>query len=62
MLFRSRLSLAGNPKCPPNQAMTFLRTLMNRDVKHLAQSKDIPGYISRGAKQLLQQREDGKTR
>lgn len=57
-----RLSLASNPKCPPNQAMTFLRTLMNRDVKHLAQSKDVPGFIARGAKNLLQQREQGKTR
>lgn len=57
-----RLALAGNPKCPPNQAMTFLRTLMNRDVKHLSQSKDVPGFISRGAKQLMQLREEGKTR
>lgn len=57
-----RQALAGNPKCPPNQAMTFLRTLLNRDVKHLSQSKDVPGFIARNAKQLLQLREEGKSR
>lgn len=55
-----RAALVGNPKCPPNQASTFLRTLMNRDVKHLAQSKDVPGFIARAAKTLLQLREEGK--
>lgn len=55
-----RAALVGNPKCPPNQAATFLRTLMNRDVKHLSQSKDVPGFIARAAKTLLQLREEGK--
>ncbi len=57
-----RAALVSNPKCPPNQAATFLRTLTTRDIKHLSQSKDVPGFIARSAKNLLQQREQGGAR
>ena len=55
-----RQALIINPKCPPVTAMMFMRTLITKDLKHLAQSHEVPGYIARHAKQLLGSREGGK--
>ncbi|MBM4388141.1 MAG: hypothetical protein FJ088_10415 [Deltaproteobacteria bacterium] len=52
-----RLSLVTNPKCPPIMVSHFLRTFNNKDLKNLVHDKDIPGYIVRLAKQILDQKE-----
>ncbi|HOU52806.1 MAG TPA: hypothetical protein PLQ97_02635 [Myxococcota bacterium] len=58
-LYPVKLGLVTNPKCPPVMAATFLKSLSNRDLKHIVQSRDVPGYILRQAKQLLDAREVG---
>jgi len=57
-LYEVRHSLIKNPKCPPAVAMNFLRTLNPRDVRNLSHSHDVPGYVVRAAKRLIQQREE----
>jgi hypothetical protein len=61
-MYPVRMALAGNPKCPPIIASSLLRTLIAKDVKFLAQSKDVPGYVARAAKQLMSSREAGHSR
>ena len=58
-LYPVKVGLVTNPKCPPVMAASFLRSLTNRDLKHIVQSRDVPGYILRQAKQLLDARETG---
>lgn len=58
-LYAVRHALVENPKCPPILALQFLKTLNQRDLRHIATSHDVPGYIARQAKQLLQARETG---
>lgn len=60
-LYAVRAALVTNPKTPPIQAMQFLKTLNTRDIKNIANSKEVPGYIVRTARQTLAQREMGKT-
>lgn len=58
-LYAVRHALVENPKCPPILALQFLKTLNQRDLRHISTSHDVPGYIARQAKQLLQARETG---
>jgi hypothetical protein len=59
-LYAIRHALVQNPKCPPAIAQNFLKTLTPRDLKLLSLSHDVPGYIARQAKQLVQARETGQ--
>jgi len=59
-LYAVRHALVQNPKCPPAIAQTFLKTLTPKDLKLLSVSHDVPGYIAKQAKQLLQARETGQ--
>lgn len=56
-LYSVKMSLVHNPKCPPIVALGFLRSLTPKDVKHISQSKDVPAYVARQAKQMLQTKE-----
>ena len=58
--YNVKLSLVSNPKCPPNTAVNFLRVLTTKDIKNISGSRDVPGYIARQAKQILDNREQGK--
>lgn len=58
--YNVKLSLISNPKCPPNTAVNFLRVMTTKDVKHISGSRDVPGYIARQAKAILDNREQGK--
>ena len=58
-LYPVRFGLCANPKCPPTMAMQFIRTLNSKDLKHMASSHDIPGYVARQAKQISHAREVG---
>ena len=51
-----RLALVKNPKCPPSQALTFLRTLRLNDIRRMAKARDVPAYISRAARQSANRR------
>jgi len=57
-LYRVRLSLVRNPKTPIPLAVRFVSTLMDRDLKLLAKSKNVPGVVNSAAKRLLFQRQD----
>lgn len=61
-LYAVRHALVQNPKCPPVMALNFLKTLNVKDIRHLSTSHDVPGYIARQAKQILQAREMGGAR
>jgi len=58
-LYAVRHALVQNPKCPPVVAINFLKTLTSKDIRHLSTSHEVPGYIARQAKQLLQAKEMG---
>ena len=58
-LYPVRFALVSNPKCPPVLAMQFVRSLNAKDIKHLSSSHEVPGYIARQAKQIMQAREAG---
>lgn len=58
--YNVKLSLVSNPKCPPNTATNFLRVMNTKDIKNLSGSREVPGYVSRQAKQILMNREQGK--
>lgn len=51
--YQTKLSLVGNPKCPPNAVMGFMRMLRSKDLRNLSRAKNVPAYVSRGAKELL---------
>jgi len=55
-----KMSLITNPKCPPPLATQFMRLMQPKDVKNFARSHDVPGYVTRAAKQLLANWEMGK--
>ncbi len=61
-LYAVRHALVQNPKCPPSVALNFLKTLNVKDIRHLSTSHDVPGYIARQAKQIIQAREMGQSR
>jgi hypothetical protein len=54
-----RYALCRNPKCPPSQAMTFIRTLRGRDIKKLATARDVPAYVRRNAKGAMERSSGG---
>ena len=56
----TQLSLIKHPKTPPTFSIRWVRALGARDLKELARSRDVPGYIARLAKNLITQREQGK--
>ena len=45
--------LVQNPKCPPQLALRFLPALNERDLKSLANNKEVPTYIMQAAKRLF---------
>ncbi|GMV39202.1 MAG: hypothetical protein AMXMBFR64_09180 [Myxococcales bacterium] len=55
--YPTMLALVTNPKCPPQQAMTFVKMLTPRDLKSLSRDKEVPGFIARTAKSLVEARE-----
>ncbi len=53
-LYSVKRALVMNPKTPPITAMQLLSYLSKRELKILSKSHDVPGYISRKARQLAQ--------
>ena len=54
--YSTRLSLVKNPKCPPAKALNILSTLREKDMRLLTRDKEIPAYLSRQAKNILEKR------
>jgi hypothetical protein len=50
-------ALVGNPKCPPQKAMEFVRNLPLRELKAVAKDRDVPAHLSRQAQGLVAKRE-----
>jgi len=51
------LALVYNPKTPPVMLMGFVRSLHHKDQKDLSKSKDVPAFVQRLAKSLVDQRD-----
>lgn len=51
-----KLSLAMNPKCPPQAAIKFLNYLTERDLHSIVRSRDVPGAISVQARRILERK------
>jgi hypothetical protein len=51
--YQVRLSLATNPKTPLALAVRFVPTLLPRDLRALAKSKNVPGAVTGMAKRLV---------
>ena len=51
-----KIALATNPKCPVPTAMKFLNFLMERDLRNIMKSKDVPGPIATQARRILQKK------
>lgn len=52
-----RRALVVNPKCPPAKAVSFLSTMRDRDIKIMSKDREVPNYIARSAKRILEQKE-----
>jgi hypothetical protein len=55
--YPTMLALVCNPKCPPQHALTFVKMLNAKDLKSMSRDKDVPGFVSRTAKSLVEMRE-----
>ncbi len=55
--YQVRLALVTNPKTPLATAMHFVSTLMERDMRHLAKSKNVSATVVSQARRLLIQKE-----
>ncbi len=54
--YQVRLALATNPKTPLGVAVRFVPTLLPRDLRTLAKSKNVPAAICSMAKRLVIER------
>lgn len=54
--YRVKLGLVRNPKTPPGVSANLLKHILERDLKALAKSRDVPINISRAAKRTLDER------
>lgn len=52
-----RLGLVNNPRTPLGISLRQLSYLQDRDIKHLAKSKNIPSVLAAAAKKVVMQRE-----
>jgi hypothetical protein len=55
--YGTKMGLIFNPKCPPSQAINFVRTVRHNDLMKIARAKDVPAYVSRAAKQILERKQ-----
>jgi len=55
--YRVRLALVSNPKTPATVALRAVNTLLDRDLRALAKSKNVPALVNSAAKRLLFKRQ-----
>jgi len=51
--YQIRLALVTNPKTPVTIALKYLKTLMTRDLRQLAKSKNVPAAVNSAAKRMV---------
>ena len=51
--YQIRLALVTNPKTPVTIALKHLTTLMTRDLRQLAKSKNVPAAVNSAAKRMV---------
>jgi hypothetical protein len=51
--YQIRLALVTNPKTPVAVALKYLGTLMSRDLRQLAKSKNVPAAVNGAAKRMV---------
>jgi hypothetical protein len=57
--YQVRLALVANPKTPAPLSLRIVNTLMDRDLRRLAKSKNVPNIICSASKRLLAKRQRG---
>jgi len=55
-IYSVRLGLVTNPKCPPQESMRLVTTLMLNDIKKLAKSRNVPNSIQVTARRIIEKR------
>lgn len=53
-----KLALVNNPKTPLSTALHFVGTLMERDIRHIAKSRNVSATVVKQARRILLQREN----
>jgi len=59
--YQVRLALVTNPKTPVAIAMRYVSSLLQRDLRQLAKSKNVPSAVNALAKRLVIERTSGTT-
>ena len=54
--YHVKIALATNPKCPMPTAMKFINFLVEKDLRNIMKSKDVPSQIATQARRLLQKK------
>ncbi len=54
--YQVKIALATNPKCPLPTAMKFLNFMMEKDLRNITKSKDVPSAVSAQARRILQKK------
>jgi hypothetical protein len=54
--YQVKIALATNPKCPMPTAMKFLNFMMERDLRNITKSKDVPSAVAAQARRILQKK------
>jgi hypothetical protein len=52
--YATKLALLHNPKCPPNMALTFLKSLRKKDILAISRAKGVPAHVVRQAKAIIE--------
>ena len=60
-LYGLKLALIKNPKTPTQMSMWFIKSVFPKDLQNIAKDKDVPGFIQKTARRMLQQK-DKKSR
>jgi len=58
--YQIRLALVTNPKTPPPLALRLVNTLLDRNLRQIAKSKNVPMLVCSAAKRILFKRQRGE--
>jgi len=58
--YRVKLGLVRNPKTPPGVAASLMKHILEKDLKALSKSRDVPSTIARNAKRIIDERRMSK--
>jgi hypothetical protein len=58
-VYQVKVALVNNAKTPPSLSLHFISHLRDRELKLLANNKNIPGVVSSTARRVIKQKQDG---